>query len=156
MEQLAEKAQFLKSEYAKKLDALDANAERKWGKMNVQQMIEHMSEYVRVGCGKDMLPLQTPEEHLPKYQEFLKTEKPFRENTPNSLMSDIPAKLKHSSKEAAIEELRAELNNFFETFKNEPDKKVINPFFGELNYDMSVQLLHKHAWHHLRQFGVDS
>jgi len=155
MEQLAEKAQFLKNEYAKKLTALDANAERKWGKMNVQQMIEHMSEYVRVGCGKDTLPLQTPEEHLPKYQEFLKTEKPFRENTPNSLMSDIPADVKHQSKDEAIQELESELDNFFETFKNDPGKKVTNPFFGELDYDMSVQLLHKHALHHLRQFGVE-
>lgn len=155
MEQLAEKAQFLKSEYKQKLEALDANAERKWGKMNVQQMIEHMRDYVRIGYGKDVYPVQTPEERLPRYQEFLKSEKPFMENTPNSLMSDTPATAKHSTKEAAIAELQGELDNFFDTFKNQPDKKVSNPFFGELDYNMSVQLLHKHAWHHLRQFGVE-
>ncbi len=155
MENLAEKADFLQNKLTKELAALDANAERRWGKMNVQQMIEHMSDYVRIGCGKEVQPLQTPEEHLPKYQAFLLTEKPFRENTPNSLMSETPTPVKHNSKEAAVAELQDELDHFFEVFKNEPGKKVINPFFGELDYDMSVQLLHKHALHHLRQFGVE-
>jgi len=155
MENLAAKADFLKSEYSKILSTIDLNAERKWGKMNVQQMIEHMSDYVRVGCGKTVLPLQTPVEHLPKYQEFLRSEKPFRENTPNSLMSDTPADVRHASKEGAISEIQGELDNFFEVFRNEPNKIVTNPFFGDLDYDMSVQLLHKHAWHHLRQFGVE-
>lgn len=154
MENIAAKADFLRKEYTQILSALDPATAGKWGKMNVQQMIEHMSDYVRVGCGKEVLPLQTPEEHLPKYQAFLESEKPFRENTPNSLMSDTPADVKHAGKEEAIAELQDELDNFFEVFKNEPGKKVTNPFFGELDYDMSVQLLHKHAWHHLRQFGV--
>ena len=155
MENIAGKADFLKSEYTKKLAQLDANTAGQWGKMNVQQMIEHMAEYVRVGCGKEVLPLQTPEEHLPKYKEFLATEKPFRENTPNSLMGDTPSAVKHGSKEDAVQELQNELDNFFAVFEKEPNKKVINPFFGELDYEQSVQLLHKHAWHHLRQFGVE-
>jgi hypothetical protein len=29
-----------------------------------------------------------------------------------------------------------------------------NPFFGDLNFAENVHLLHKHALHHLRQFGV--
>jgi len=155
MENIAAKAHFLKSEYTKKLAELDINAERKWGKMNVQQMIEHMSEYVRIGCGKDVQPLQTPEEHLPKYREFLVSEKPFKENTPNSLLSNTPAAVTRASKEHAIEELQSELDNFFNVFEKDSTQKVTNPFFGELDYDMSVQLLHKHAWHHLRQFGIE-
>ncbi len=155
MENIAGKADFLKHEYTKKLAALDINAERRWGKMNVLQMIEHMSDYVRVGSGREVQPLQTPEEYLPKYKEFLATEKPFKENTPNSLMSDTPADTKHGSKEEAINELQNELDHLFAAFEKEPGKKVINPFFGELNYEESIQLLHKHAWHHLRQFGVE-
>ena len=155
MENIAAKADFLKNEYAKKLAALHADTERKWGKMNVQQMIEHMSDYVRVGYGKTILPRQVSDENLPRAQAFLQSEKPFRENTPNSLMSETPADTRLATKEEAIQELQSELNNFFDAFANEPGKRADNPFFGALDYDMSVQLLHKHAWHHLRQFGAE-
>jgi hypothetical protein len=87
-------------------------------------------------------------------QAYLMSEKPFRENTPNALMPETPIPVKHASVKKAIDELQSELDYFFEVFKNEPGKKVTNPFFGELDYEMSVRLLHKHATHHLRQFGV--
>jgi len=154
MENIQEKADFLKSEYTKQLSLLDANARRLWGKMNVQQMIEHMSDYVRIGSGRAIEKLVTPEEHLPKMQAFLSSGKPFRENTPNVLMPETPLPVKHSSLKEAIDEMQSELDYFFEVFKNEPGKKVTNPFFGDLDYEMSVQLLYKHATHHLRQFGI--
>lgn len=154
MENIQQKADFLRYEYTKQLLLLDVNAPRLWGKMNVQQMIEHMADYVRIGSGKIIEKLVTPTEHLSKMQAFLNTEKPFRENTPNVLMSEIPMPVKHATVKEAINELQSELDYFFGVFKNEPGKKVTNPFFGELDYEMSVQLLHKHATHHLRQFGV--
>src|SRR5437868_5436419 len=99
MENLAQKADFLRSQYTKILAGLDANALRKWGKMNVQQMIEHMSDYVRIANGRDSQPVVTPEEKLPRMQGFLSSEKPFPENTPNSLMPDTPVPTKHTSKQ---------------------------------------------------------
>lgn len=155
MEHFAGKIHFLKHEYTKKLADLDINAERRWGKMNVLQMIEHMTEYVRIGSGKNIHKLVTPEEHLPRYQEFLASDKPFWENTPNALLSDTPPQPKHSTKEAAIAELQSELDDFFRAFENESGKKVLTPFFGELDYELSVQLQYKHAVHHLKQFGVE-
>jgi hypothetical protein len=154
MEDIKGKERFLKEEYTSKLAALDPNAQRLWGKMNVQQMIEHMSDYVRIGCGKTSMEIVTPEEHLPKMQAFLMTEKPFRENTPNPLMPDEPTAVRHADIKDSIAELQAEIDNFFETFKNNPGLKAIHPFFGSLDQNMSVQVLHKHAWHHLRQFGI--
>ena len=40
-----------------------------------------------------------------------------------------------------------------EAFEKNPDLVTRNPFFGDLNFEQSVQLLYKHALHHLRQFG---
>ena len=54
-----------------------------------------------------------------------------------------------------FEELQNEINDFFLFFKDDKNKTFLNPFFGQLNFDMWVQLLHKHAMHHLRQFGVN-
>lgn len=154
MENIQEKAAFLRSEYTKQLLALKPDAQGLWGKMNVQQMIEHMADYVRIGSGKTPVRVFTPEDQLPRMQAFLESEKPFRENTPNSLLPDTPMAERHTDIKNAITELQSELDHFFEVFKNEPEKKVTNPFFGYLDYEMSVQLLHKHATHHLRQFGV--
>ena len=156
MENIPQKAQFLRYEYADKLRQLDIDAPRKWGKMNVQQMIEHMSDYVRIGSGRTQAEIVIPEEHLPKMQAFLMTEKPFRENTPNSLMPDEPLTVRHADIKDAIQELQEEINYFFEVFSSTPDFKAIHPFFGQLDFDKSVQILHKHAWHHLRQFGVSN
>jgi hypothetical protein len=154
METIASKTAFLKYDYIKKLMDLDAHTAAAWGKMNVQQMIEHMSDYVCIASGKTVYALHTAEDRLPKMQGFLMSDKPFQENTPNPLMPDVPPMVRHVKKENAIAELEQELNYFFEVFNAHPNAKHMNPFFGELDYPMQIQLLHKHAMHHLRQFGV--
>ena len=155
MENLQRKADFLRHEYTKVLLRLDADAPRKWGKMNVQQMIEHMSDYVRIANGKTKMQVVTPEDKLPRMQGFLASEKPFPENTPNVLMSDTPAPVKHATKQDAINELQSEIDHFFAVHEQDAGKITANPFFGDLGFDQQVQLLHKHATHHLRQFGLD-
>lgn len=155
MQNLQQKANFLKNEYANLLEQLDEHSPRKWGKMNVRQMIEHMSDYIRIASGRTPTQVLTPEENLGRMQAFLATEKPFRENTPNQLMADEPPAERLASKQEAITELRDEIAHFFKAYEEAPDKAINNPFFGVLGYDMQVQLLYKHATHHLRQFGVD-
>jgi len=152
---MQEKEQFLRSEYSRRLSTLDPATPPKWGKMNVQQMIEHMAEYIRMGYGEpEYTATITPEEHLPKMQAFVMSEKPFRENTPNSLLPDVPPPAQHSTVADSITELRDAVSTLFSRFGEQPALTVMNPFFGRLNYEMTVSLLHKHAWHHLKQFGV--
>jgi len=154
MENIQAKEAFLKTEYTRLLAQLDPNTPPIWGKMNVQQMIEHMGDYIRISNGKDVVELVIPSEHVPRALAFLESEKPFRENTPNQLLPDIPLPPKMELKEA-IERVQKELDDFFEVYSDNPSKKVPTPFFGELDYEHNIQLLHKHATHHLRQFGVN-
>jgi hypothetical protein len=84
---------------------------------------------------------------------FLESEKPFRENTPNALMPEIPAPVRNPSKEEALKELKNEIDFFFSVFEKNNLQVTRNPFFGDLNYEQNVQLLYKHAMHHLKQFG---
>jgi hypothetical protein len=154
MENIAQKAEFLKTDFVNLLSALDPATERRWGKMNVQQMTEHMADYVRIANGRSVLDIVTPADVLPKMQDFLKSEKPFRENTPNSLMSESPEPVRHATYAAAVDELASEIAYFFEIYGSDHEKSFPNPFFGMLNYEMQVQLLYKHATHHLRQFGI--
>lgn len=155
MNSIENKAKFLREEYTPLLKQLHPNAERRWGKMNVQQMIEHMADSVRIANGRDPHELVSPEEHVPKMQAFLASDKPFKENTPNRLLPDEPAAMRKKDVAASINELQEEIDYFFSVFENEPGKKVMNPFFGDLDFQMWVQLLHKHAWHHLKQFGIE-
>jgi hypothetical protein len=155
MENLEQKADFLRNRYTSILTGLNADTPRKWGKMNVQQMIEHMSDYMRIANGRDAQPIVTAEDRLPRMQGFLASEKPFPENTPNVLMPDTPIPTKHATKQEAIKELQAEIDHFFAVHEQNPGRTTPNPFFGTLDFDHQVQLLHKHATHHLRQFGLD-
>lgn len=149
------KIDFLKNEYCKLLSNLDADAPRKWGKMNVQQMIEHMSYSFRIANGRLPMEILTPAENIDRMQAFLANEKPMRENTPNPLLPDEPPAAVHATKDEAIAELKSEIDFFFEVFEKEADKTLKNAFFGVLNFEQQVQLLYKHSTHHLRQFGVD-
>ncbi len=155
MENLGQKADFLRSEFTKKLSELDEHTPPKWGKMSVQQMIEHMSDYVRIANGRTPMKTITAEENIPKMQAFLGSEKPMRENTPNPLLPDVPPGARHATKEAAIAELEGEIGHFFAVHEKEAGRATPNPFFGTLDFDKQVQLLYKHSTHHLRQFGVE-
>ena len=150
-----EKAAFLKSRFIPLLKQIPTDRQPQWGKMTFQQMIEHFSDSVRIASGKTTIAdIVTPEEQLEKMRMFLMSEKPFRENTPNPLMPEIPAPVRNVSVGDAINELQKELNYFFSVFEKNNLRVTRNPFFGDLNYEQNVQLLHKHAMHHLKQFGI--
>jgi hypothetical protein len=39
-------------------------------------------------------------------------------------------------------------------YEETPGLKITNPVFGDLDYGLAVNLLYKHAVHHLKQFGI--
>ncbi len=150
-----EKENFLRTKFISLLQKLEPTTPPRWGRMNVQQMIEHFSDSVMSASGKIKLPIVTLPDKLPRFREFLMSEKPFKENTKNPVLGEEPAPLKKHTKEAAIGKLQEELIHFFETFDKHPGLKTTNPIFGELDFDLNIQLLHKHALHHLKQFGIE-
>lgn len=150
-----EKINFLKNEFVPLLRQISSDTLPAFGKMSLQQMIEHFSDAVKIASGKiTITQVFTSEINLPKMKEFLLSDKPFRENTPNPLMSEAPAPVRNKSLEAAIAELQASLDAFFAVFDGDNVLQTRNPFFGDLNFAENVQLLYKHALHHLRQFGL--
>ena len=150
---MKEKLEFLINKYPSLLRNLDTEEKGRWGKMNVLQMIEHMSDSIREANGKIPRTLLSAPDKVPAMKEFLMSEKEFRPNTKNALMPDEPLPARHKSKEDAIQELEKELGDFRQLYTQDPNTVITNPFFGQLHYDEWVQLLHKHAIHHLRQFG---
>jgi hypothetical protein len=149
-----EKIQFLKETFLNMLKQLAPDAKGAWGMLNGLQMTEHFSDVFQLAAGKLKMPLQVPAEQLEKMRAFMLSDKPFRENTKNPNMPDTPAPPRHATMAAAIDELQNEIKDFFTAYESNPGKKEMNPFFGELDFTEQVHLLHKHALHHLRQFGL--
>ena len=151
-----EKAEFLRNQFISLLRQVPTETPPRWGKMTLQQMVEHFADYTRIASGKTVHPeIITAPEHLDKMRAFIESDKPFRENTPNALMPEVPAPVRNPSVESAINELRKEIDYFFTVFEKNNLQVTRNPFFGDLNYDQNIKLLYKHAWHHLKQFGVN-
>jgi oxepin-CoA hydrolase/3-oxo-5,6-dehydrosuberyl-CoA semialdehyde dehydrogenase len=150
------KQHFIKDEMFLLLANLSPNETAAWGKMNVQQMVEHLVVFFNVSTEKIIFPLVTPQEHLPKYKEFLYSDKQFRENTkaPAAVLGDEPLPTNYPTLEIANHKLKAAVAYFFTYFENSPEKQTLHPVFGMLNFDEWVLLHHKHVTHHLRQFNL--
>lgn len=152
-----EKENFLRTRLVPLLQQLPPDTEARWGKMNVQQMIEHLGgDAFRTASGRLVFEkILTAPEMLGRMRAFMMSEKPFKENIANPLMGVNPLPLRYKTVQGAIGALQQELINFFEVFEKNPLLITRNPFYGDLNFDENVQLLYKHALHHLRQFGVE-
>jgi hypothetical protein len=148
------KLQFLQNEYIPLIQGIDPATPPRWGKMSLQQMVEHVTGFFKLSTGRLHMPLVTPAEQLPKFKEWLMSEKEFRENTRAPMLPDEPFPLIKPNLQAAIDWLKREVNDFCHHYDDDQEKKHLHPVFGELNFAEWVQLHHKHVKHHLKQFGV--
>jgi len=152
---MPDKENFFISDYPLLLDKISPDKNPDWGVLSLQGMIEHMTDSIGVAWKRIQQPQQYSDEITAKSKAFMLSEKPFKPGTKNSLMSEAPAALRCPDLSAAKRELISEIQNFIEFWKKNPNEKVINPFFGNLNYEEWLHLLHKHAFHHLKQFGIE-
>lgn len=151
-----EKFNFVTKDCLPLFKSIKADAIGNWGVMNGQQMVEHVAAFFYVSTEKIKFPLVTPAEHLPKYKEFLLSDKEFRENTkaPANVIGEEALPLRFATMEEALENLNKAIVSFENYFTNDTNKKTLHPVFGELNYEEWVLLHYKHVRHHLRQFGM--
>jgi len=149
-----DKEHFLKEKYANLLKQLKGDELGQWGVLSAQGMVEHMSDAIGEAWGRIPRSLQTPPEALEKAKSFAMSDREFRPGTKNSLMPDTAPPLRHPDMAAAIHEIEQELIHFMDYYRAHPHATITNPFFGDLNYQEWLQLLHKHAMHHLKQFNL--
>ncbi|MBC7890433.1 MAG: DUF1569 domain-containing protein [Ferruginibacter sp.] len=149
-----QKLEFLSTALVPLLKTLPADTVMKWGKMNAQQMVEHISGFFRVSTNKLHFPLVTPPEQLPKFKEFLRSDKAFRENTKAPVLPEEPLPVQFASFEDAVNDLEKEIKDFLRLFTDDPGLTTQHPVFGELDFEEWVLLHYKHVVHHTRQFGL--
>lgn len=149
-----QKLNFISTTLVPLLRSLPADAKMKWGKMNAQQMVEHISGFFRVSTNKLHFPLVTPADQLPKFKEFLHSEKEFRENTKAPVLPEDPLPEQFASYADAVNDLEKEIKDFLYQFTNDPALTTQHPVFGDLNFEEWVLLHYKHVVHHLKQYGL--
>jgi hypothetical protein len=150
----SDKLDFVDKEFPELLRKLQPDTPRKWGQMNAQQMVEHLTDYVRIASGKYPVGVVTSEEHLPAFKRFLESEKQFRPETKNPLNTGAPNPVRMKNLEEAISEYLVEMEDFYKIFKNEPGKITSHPSFGNLQFNDWILLQYKHLSHHAKQFGL--
>ncbi len=151
-----EKFSFVTKECIVLFNSLQADTIAKWGKMNAQQMVEHVATVYIISTGKIKAVLTTPGEHLPKYLEFLHSDKQFKENTkaPETMLGEQALPLRYATMDEAKQKLAEAIAYFESYFTSNEGVKTMHPVFGELNYAEWVLMHYKHVTHHLRQFGL--
>ena len=70
------------------------------------------------------------------------------------LEKDTLEPLKHSDLNTAIEKFKVQREKYIVFFKENPESKLNNLVFGELNRYESYLLERKHLNHHFEQFGL--
>jgi len=149
------KVSFLKKEFIPLLEKISFDKNPEWGSMTTQQMIEHFADVFRLASGKfPNKKLVIPEEKLARSQAFLMSDEPFPQGVSNPFITKAPMPLKNPDIKTALAELKLEIDYFFSVLQTTTDFKVIHPYFGELDPEMNLQSVYKHALHHLKQFGV--
>jgi hypothetical protein len=151
-----QKLQFVTKDCLPLFKSITADATGNWGIMNAQQMVEHLAAFFDVSTEKIKFDLVTPVEHLPKYKEFLLSDKEFRENTkaPITVIGEEALPLQFATMQDALQNLEKSIACFHLFFKDDAEKKTLHPVFGELNFEEWVLLHYKHVGHHLKQFGM--
>jgi len=149
-----DKELFFKEQYIPLIKKLTGEEKGNWGVLSAQGMVEHMSESIAIASMRIVHALHTPPEQIERFKSFALSDKEFKPGTKNALMTDEAAPLRHKSMADAINELEEEVKEFLSFYEHKPEATVLNPFFGDLNYNEWLHLLNKHAVHHLKQFNL--
>ena len=136
------------------LDQLKADMKPLWGTMTPQQMVEHLTEGIKLAYGQVTLPVETPEDKIEKMQAFLMGDKPFPREFKASFVPDF-IEVQHEELELAIDEFVLEWIEYENYYLEDPNATHLHPYYGNLNVDMWDRFLSKHITHHLTQFGIE-
>jgi hypothetical protein len=149
------KQTFVLQGFADWAQQLNPAATGHWGKMNAQQMVEHVADFFDISSGRLRFEVVIPAEQLPQYRAFIFGDKMFRENTkaPVHILGEEPLPLRLPDMEVAIARLRDSIQAFVDYHADAGHAPTAHPVFGPLTYQEWIQLHHKHLQHHGRQFG---
>ncbi|SHM81093.1 hydroxymethylglutaryl-CoA reductase, degradative [Polaribacter sp. KT 15] len=134
------------------LNSLEIETPAVFGKMNGQQMVEHLALLLKVSNGKIDADFFVEEEKSSRRKSFLDTDNELQVGFKTSMLSEEPVPAKFSTLKDSIEDLILQIKNFETHFKTNATEN--HPFFGELDYQYWCKFHVKHFTHHFKQFNL--
>ncbi|AQS93868.1 hydroxymethylglutaryl-CoA reductase, degradative [Polaribacter sp. BM10] len=134
------------------LNSLEIETPAVFGKMNGQQMVEHLALLLKVSNGKIDADFFVEEEKSSRRKAFLDTDNELQVGFKASMLSEEPVPAKFSTLKDSIEDLILQIENFETHFKTNATEN--HPFFGELDYQYWCKFHVKHFTHHFKQFNL--
>jgi hydroxymethylglutaryl-CoA reductase len=135
------------------LNGLSSSKTPLWGKMNAQEMVEHLSDMLMMSRGTGNFTIDVDAETIARRQQFLSSDKEMAKNIAVPFTKEI-IELRHDELELALDEFAEEWINFTEYYENNPSDSVIHPYYGDLDFNLWLKMHDKHFMHHFKQFGL--
>ena len=142
----------VKTEVLARIDKLTPQTTAKWGKMNVNQNLFHMTKGLDIPSGK-LIPTLAKKSPLPKWlmKFILLNMAPPKQAVETFLEMNI---VENKINPTNFEEERQRLKNAITDFGKEEKFIPTNVMAGKFSRDDWGKLNYNHTDHHLRQFGV--
>ncbi|MEO6539700.1 MAG: DUF1569 domain-containing protein [Ferruginibacter sp.] len=139
------------AEVMQRIGLLTPESQRRWGKMNVSQMLAHCKEAFKVPLSEKKMPRMFIGLLFGwMIKSKLYNESPWKQNlptAPNFIIKD----------ERDFDKEKLELSDLINRFYNSGPEKVgmfPHPMFGTFTKEQWGKAMYKHIDHHLLQFGV--
>ena len=135
------------------LNTLHPETPALWGRMNAQNMIEHLIEAVEYTNGKRIAELQFPAGQAEKQRKDLVHSDFVIPSGVSGYLPDATKSKKFKDLETAILEFNRELDAFEHFFTTE-GVTATHFEFGPMNHKEWIIWHGKHFTHHFKQFGL--
>ena len=117
-------------------------------------MVEHLSNVTQIANGNWKVDTFVSDEKANRRKPFLNTDNEIQVGFKASFLSEEPIPLKFNSMQEAIDDLITQIVFFQEIFREEKNRSITHPFFGDLNDELWTKFQVKHFTHHFKQFDL--
>lgn len=138
-------------EIVNRLENLNPDSQRQWGKMDVAQMLAHLQQAFKVPLSERPMPRMFLGRLIGVFiKSKLYNDSPWSKGLPTAPEFIIKDTRNFEKEKQQLTEL---VSRFY---KLGPDKvgNFPHPFFGSFSKEQWGKSMYKHLDHHLRQFGV--
>lgn len=141
-------------EIENRINSLNKNSDRLWGKMTVDEMLCHCSDQIKMAIGE----IQTKYAGNPFLNTIVKHLILLGMPAPKGKVETVP-ELKQNvggTKPIAFDKDKKTLLDLVKNFQNriENNPNQVHPAFGKLTTEQWARLCYIHLDHHLKQFSV--
>jgi len=127
----------------------------KWGRMNAQQMIEHLTLIFIYSTGRFGVPFKGDEAVAKKlWQPFKQATNPWGTVFPPSNIAGDPKPVRNETMEGSKKALKKAFAKYQHYSKENPDAITPHALLGNITTAQWILVHLKHIDHHLSQFGV--